>query len=78
MIINVKFYIKITVNYNRIKTQIPVNVIDSSNYPDFSGRIISQKKNTHNQGVAGSSPAGPTVDNQPLGVRSDWLVFLLG
>jgi hypothetical protein len=33
---------------------------------------------THNQGVAGSSPAGPTVDNQPLGVTSDWLVFLLG
>ena len=33
---------------------------------------------THNQGVAGSSPAGPTVDNQPLGVIPDWLVFLLG
>jgi len=33
---------------------------------------------THNQGVAGSSPAGPTVDNQPIGVTSDWLVFLLG
>ena len=34
-------------------------------------------KETHNQGVAGSSPAGPTFDKQPLGVKSDWLVFLL-
>ena len=66
MLINVKFYIKRTVNLNHVKTQIPVNVEDKSNYPIFSDHITYREKDTHNQGVAGSSPAGPTVDNQPL------------
>jgi len=60
MLINVKFYIKRTVNLNHVKTQIPVNVEDKSNYPIFSDHITYREKDTHNQGVAGSSPAGPT------------------
>ncbi len=35
----------------------------------------NKKYLTHNQGVAGSSPAGPTIDNQPPEVTSGWLVF---
>ena len=29
----------------------------------------------HNQGVAGSIPAGPTIDTQPVGDFSNWFVF---
>jgi hypothetical protein len=61
MLSNVKFYIKRTVNLNREKPYILVNDLDTSIFPTFSSRIVYQKKNTHNQGVAGSSPAGPTM-----------------
>ena len=40
--------------------------------PIFSTRKRIQKKSTHNQGVAGSSPAGPTETLQGI---STWRVF---
>jgi len=44
MLINVKLYIKRTVNFNSIKTKTPVNVLDTANILIFSDRIVYQKR----------------------------------